>query len=82
MTLKFDEIGKWLSHLEARKPSIDTTNADKSTTAEEQPPPNIRTRFESNAVMVELEELYGLSNFFDGIKWHPISDGNGLELYR
>jgi hypothetical protein len=71
VTLKFDKIGKWLSHLEARKPSIDTTNAGNSTTAKEQPPPNIQSTLESNAVLVELEELYGLSNFFDGIKWYP-----------
>jgi hypothetical protein len=45
VTLKFDKIGKWLSHLEARKPSIDTTNAGNSTTAKEQPPPNIQPLF-------------------------------------
>ncbi len=33
MALKFDKIGKWLSHLEARKASINTTNANKSTIA-------------------------------------------------
>jgi len=33
----------------------------KAPLPKEQPPPNIETTFEANAVGVELEELYGLS---------------------